>query len=67
MSLLEKKQYERIQRLRLIVYHHNLRMCYRVVCIGGMGGLRYYWKFYLGGINQIYDFFISIVFFISIW
>jgi hypothetical protein len=39
ISLWEKDQYERIQRLRLIVYHHNLHMWYRVVCIGGMGGI----------------------------
>jgi hypothetical protein len=39
IPLLEKDQYERIQRLRLIVYHHNLHMLYRVVCIGGMGGI----------------------------
>jgi hypothetical protein len=50
---LEKDQYEMIRRLRLIVYHHNLHLWYRVV-------YRYYWKFYLGGINEIYDFFISI-------
>jgi hypothetical protein len=28
---LEKDQYERIRRLRLTVYHHNLQMWYRVV------------------------------------
>jgi hypothetical protein len=37
--LLEKDQYGSIQRLRLIVCHHNLHMWYRVVCIGGMGGI----------------------------
>jgi hypothetical protein len=36
---LEKDHYERIRRLRLIVYHHVLHMWYRVVCIGGMGGI----------------------------
>jgi hypothetical protein len=56
---LENDQYERIWRLRLIVYHNNLHLWYRVVYIGGMGGIGYYWKFYLGGINEIYDFFIS--------
>jgi hypothetical protein len=39
ISLLEKDQYERIQRLRLIVYHHNLHMWYTVVCICGMSGI----------------------------
>jgi hypothetical protein len=62
IPLLEKDQYEMIRRLRLIVYHHNLHMWYMVVCIGGMCGIGYYWKFYLDGISEIYDFFISIVF-----
>jgi hypothetical protein len=39
IPLLEKDQYERIKRLRLIVYHHNLYMWYKVVCIGGIGVL----------------------------
>jgi hypothetical protein len=39
ISLLEKDQYERIRRMRLIVYHHNLHMWCRVVYIGGMGGM----------------------------
>jgi hypothetical protein len=39
ISLLEKDQYERIRRMRLIVYHHNLHMWCRVVYIGGMGGI----------------------------
>jgi hypothetical protein len=39
IPLLEKDQYERIQQLRLIVYHHNLYMWYMVVCIGGMSGI----------------------------
>jgi hypothetical protein len=39
ISLLENDQYERIRWLRLIVYHHNLHMWYRVVCIGGMDGI----------------------------
>jgi hypothetical protein len=39
IPLLEKDQYERIQRLRLIIYHHYLHMWYRVVCIGDMGGI----------------------------
>jgi hypothetical protein len=62
IPLLEKDQYEMIRRLRLIVYHHNLHMWYMVVCIDGMCGIGYYWKFYLDGISEIYDFFISIVF-----
>jgi hypothetical protein len=32
----KKDQYERIRRLRLIVYHHNLHMWYRVICRGGI-------------------------------
>jgi hypothetical protein len=39
ISLLKNDRYERIRRLRLIVYHHNLHMWYRVICIGGMGGI----------------------------
>jgi hypothetical protein len=38
--LLEKNQYERIRRLRLIVYHHNLHLWYRVIYIGGIGWYR---------------------------
>jgi hypothetical protein len=43
IPVLEKDRYERIRRLRLIVYHHyhhNLHMWYRVVCISGMGGIK---------------------------
>jgi hypothetical protein len=40
IPLLEKDQYKRIRQLRLIVYHHNLHMWYRVVCIGGMGCIK---------------------------
>jgi hypothetical protein len=36
ISLLENDQYERIWRLRLIVYHHNLHLWYMVVYIGGI-------------------------------
>jgi hypothetical protein len=39
VPLLENDPYERIQRLGLIVYHHNLHMWYAVVRIGGMGGI----------------------------
>jgi hypothetical protein len=37
-------------------------MWYRVVCISGMDGIKVLLDVYLGGINEIYDFFISIVF-----
>jgi hypothetical protein len=60
IPLLEKDQYERIRRLRLIVYHHNLHLWYRVIYIGGIGWYRgIIGSFYLCSINEIYDFFIS--------
>jgi hypothetical protein len=39
IPLLEKGQSERIWRLRLIVYHHNLHMWYMVVYIGVICGI----------------------------
>jgi hypothetical protein len=45
--------------MRLIVCHHNLHLWYMVRYVGGIG---YYWKFYLGDINKIYYLFISNVF-----
>jgi hypothetical protein len=39
IPLLENNRYERICQLRLIVYHHNLHLWYRVVYIGGIGVL----------------------------
>jgi hypothetical protein len=36
IPLLEKNQYETIRPLRLIVYHHNLHLWYKVVYIGGI-------------------------------
>jgi hypothetical protein len=40
IPLLEKEQYERIWRLRLIAYHHNLHLGYVVVYIGDIDGIR---------------------------
>jgi hypothetical protein len=37
--LLEKNQYERIRQLRLIVYHQNLHLWYRVVYIGSIDNI----------------------------
>jgi hypothetical protein len=47
IPLLENDQHEMIERLRLIVYHHNLHMWYRVVCIGGMGGIEVLLKVFI--------------------
>jgi hypothetical protein len=39
VPLLEKDQYERIWRLRLILYHYNLHLWYMVIYIGVIGVL----------------------------
>jgi hypothetical protein len=50
IPLFQKDQ--RIRRLRLIVYHHNLHMWYSVVYTG-IGDIGYYWKSFLGGIKNM--------------
>jgi hypothetical protein len=63
----ENDQYERIRRLRLIVYHHNLHTWYMLVCIGGMGGIGVLLKVLSRWHKQNIWFVHFNCFFISIW
>jgi hypothetical protein len=49
-----------VRQLRLIVYHHNFHLWYMVIYIGGMSVIGVLLKFYLGGLNEIYDLLISL-------